>query len=129
MLSAMLFAATCSVRGSDAGKKSNVFYGDVNNEKESTSPRYIQQLNKIRKILAGTSILVIRHKNDRIRGSKPCMHCCLFMKRMGIKNIYYSNDDGSITKEKVSMIKSDHLSLARRLMMEENEAAGELIYR
>ena len=74
---------------------------------------------QIKKLLAGTTIAVLRSKTyangqQVISGSKPCKHCCMFMKQFGIKAVYYSNDEGQMVREKVSEIKSTHVSLARR---------------
>jgi deoxycytidylate deaminase len=74
---------------------------------------------QIKKLLAGTTIAVLRSKTyangqQVISGSKPCKHCCMFMKQFGIKAVYYSNDEGQMVREKISEIKSTHVSLARR---------------
>jgi len=37
-------------------------------------------------------------KNYRFKISKPCAHCTHILKMFGIKNIYYSNDEGDIIK-------------------------------
>jgi len=46
--------------------------------------------------------------------SRPCKHCSKMLRNIGVKTIYYSDEDGDISYEKVKYLHSDHLSLARR---------------
>jgi hypothetical protein len=94
MLSMMLFAAIlpCMVL-----KTNNVFYG-----------------KKARRILRNISVLVVRWTGKEFKNSRPCKHCCGLLKKLGIKNIIYSDDSGNLVSERASRIKSDHLSFARR---------------
>lgn len=62
---------------------------------------------KIREI----SIIVIRiDPNGCLKNSKPCIKCMNFMKkfsnkfRIKIKNVYYSNAEGLIVKEKFNKL-------------------------
>lgn len=71
---------------------------------------------KLKKTLKGASIIVIRYKNGSYRESKPCRHCCEYLKTIGIKTVYYSNDYNQMVIERVSDIKTDHISLARRII-------------
>lgn len=85
-------------------KNSNVFYGAANNA----------HLKKLRRLMSGVSIVVIRWANNKYKSSKPCMHCCTHMKLVGIKSVYYSNDDETITKESVKNLQSTHICMARQ---------------
>jgi len=56
-------------------------------------------------------ILVVRvAKDGSLRNSRPCNHCLETMKLFGIKNVYYSNDDGTIGKERVIDLEPLHNS-------------------
>lgn len=60
-------------------------------------------------VLKKSSIIVIRKKNSNNNGlgnARPCCKCLNVMKKLGIKKIYYSNDDGSIIKENVKSMMS-----------------------
>jgi hypothetical protein len=75
------------------------------NTKVFTSKRYY----KLRKKLSKTDILVFRKcENGRIKNSRPCSECLETMKKLGIRRVYYSSDDGSIICEKVSTMVSLH---------------------
>lgn len=48
--------------------------------------------------LKGCSILVYRYSKDKVVGcAKPCPMCEKIIRHVGIKNVYYSDDDGTIT--------------------------------
>jgi deoxycytidylate deaminase len=86
-------------------KNSSVFYGGQENEK---------QAKKIHRLMSGVTIVVIRWNGVSFRGSKPCKHCCEHMKKIGIKTVYFSNDDGSITRTRVKNLNSTHICMARQ---------------
>ena len=47
----------------------------------------------------GLSLLVIRlNLSNNIRLAKPCEMCEDFIRQVGIKRVYYSNNDGTISK-------------------------------
>jgi hypothetical protein len=73
-------------------------------------------VNEIKKILKGTSIMVIRWDGNKLKSSKPCMHCCLYMKMLGIKKVIYSDDNGELIEEKITNIESSHVCLSRRCL-------------
>lgn len=83
----------------------NEFYGKDKNAK------YIKQ---IKRAMRGVSILVIRWRHDSFRSSRPCKHCSEMLRNVGVKIVYYSEDDGSITYERAKDLQSTHLSFARR---------------
>lgn len=48
------------------------------------------------------SILVIRvNNNGEMLLARPCRNCQKYLKYVGIKKVYYSNNNGSITKERI----------------------------
>ena len=53
-------------------------------------------------ITSRTCILVIRvhHSTGELLMSKPCKNCSDKIKNIGIKHVYYSNENGTITYEK-----------------------------
>ena len=55
-------------------------------------------------------IIVIRWNGHRFVNSKPCINCINFMKFVGIKEIYYSNNNGDIVSEKIKNITTSHKS-------------------
>lgn len=83
------------------GKKVAIFYGNRDNI-------------KMRRIMNNVSVLVIRWNGSRFMNSRPCKHCSDMLKQMGVKTIYYSDEDGSISYERVKDLHSDRLSFARR---------------
>jgi hypothetical protein len=70
---------------------------------------------KIRKLLSNVTIVVIRWNGYKFTGSKPCKNCTDMLKQLGIKQVYYSNNDGSMTLEKVRNLTTDHLSISSLL--------------
>jgi len=70
--------------------------------------------DKIIRHLNKSSIVVIRHKNGKLTMSKPCKNCISFMKTLGIKKIYYSNENGNIIVENIKKIKTTHISCTNR---------------
>lgn len=63
--------------------------------------------------MASVQILVIRvsySKEPTIVNSKPCINCINYMKSLGIKKLYYSNDQGEIIYEKIKEIYTEHIS-------------------
>lgn len=54
----------------------------------------VDAILKARRNLKGASILVVRiNKAGELRNSKPCAHCMLYLKHVGIKKVYYSTND------------------------------------
>jgi hypothetical protein len=52
---------------------------------------------------------------DKLLNSRPCKNCIEYMKLFGVKYVFYSNETGEITKEKVDTMESLHESLAVRI--------------
>lgn len=76
----------------------SVFYGKI-----AKNPRYVKTL----------TLVVIRIVNDGLDNSKPCKHCCEFIKSVGIKKIIYSVK-GGLVKQNVRDLSNEHLSLGSR---------------
>jgi len=52
--------------------------------------------------LRDCDLMVIRiNQKKQFRISKPCEHCMALIAHVGIKNVYFSNDDGMIERMKV----------------------------
>ena len=82
---------------------SHVFY--ENYIKKVKDRKIIKQFKKI-----PSKIIVVRFNNDgEFRSSEPCMHCLHCLKAIGVKEIYYSVDEG-IIKKKISEMTTDHIS-------------------
>ena len=62
--------------------------------------------------MKGISIIVIRWSANKFTNSAPCKYCSEFMRNIGVKNIHYSQKDGSIYSCNIKNYKSDHLSQA-----------------
>ncbi len=69
----------------------------------------------MQRAMRGVSVIVIRWNGGKIRSSKPCKQCCEFMRKLNVKNIHYSDDNGSMKREKTRDIKTEHICLARHL--------------
>ena len=69
---------------------------------------------KLNKKLTKTDILVFRTSSSGIRNSKPCSECIQIMKKLNIRRVYYSTNEGSLVYEKVSNIESTHRSQMSR---------------
>lgn len=66
----------------------------------------IETILKAKTDLRGCDMLVLRVNNSNcFRMSKPCGFCMAMISRVGIKNVYYSNDEGMIEKIKVPRCK------------------------
>lgn len=66
--------------------------------------------------MRGVTIMVIRYKNDIYRNSKPCLHCCEYMRKVGVKLVIYSIDDGHMISEKIRDISTVHKSMSQKIL-------------
>lgn len=73
-----------------------------------------------KKKLEPVNLLVIRFsKNNKLQNSKPCANCIQTMKNLPekkgykIKNIYYSNDNGTIIKSNLKILEKEELHYSR----------------
>lgn len=54
----------------------------------------VDAILKAHRNLKGASILVVRiNKAGELRNAKPCAHCMLYLKHVGIRKVYYSTND------------------------------------
>jgi deoxycytidylate deaminase len=60
-------------------------------------------------------IVVIRQTNGHLIMSKPCKHCILYLKNIGIKRVYYSDNNGNLVCEKVKDMCSEHQSSIHKI--------------
>jgi hypothetical protein len=69
----------------------------------------ISKHRKLRKKLSSCSIMVIRkNTNDKLVFSKPCASCIHILKRLCIRNVYYSDRNGNMICERVRDMVSNH---------------------
>jgi tRNA(Arg) A34 adenosine deaminase TadA len=62
----------------------------------------VEAVLKAKQNLKGYDLLIIRiNKKKQFRISKPCPHCTALLNHVGIRNVYFSNDDGMIEKMKL----------------------------
>lgn len=55
-------------------------------------------------------VLVIRVTNDgELANSRPCNHCIMTMREMGIRRVFYSDENGKIICEKVNKMEMKHI--------------------
>lgn len=66
-------------------------------------------LDKIRRSKFTVMVVRLNHEDD-LKNSKPCKHCILKMWRLGVKKVFYSNEDGLIVRENMSKIQNEHVS-------------------
>ena len=63
-------------------------------------------------------MVVIRiNKNNDLCNARPCMNCLSEMKKNGFKHVYYSIDNQTIIREKITDMVSIQISHALRLKM------------
>ena len=64
-----------------------------------------------KKRFTGMDILVIRiNKNLVLKNSRPCNQCIDKLIKLGIRKVYYSNDEGNIVWEFVQNMEKIHIS-------------------
>jgi len=74
-------------------------------------------------------VIRINGKNELVN-SKPCENCIYYLRLYGIKNVYYSNENGEIVKEKITEICSEHRTISHTRYLEYLETnSDELIKR
>lgn len=75
-----------------------------------------------KKKVRGMDILVIRiNKHLALRNSRPCNQCIDKLSKLGIRKVYYSNEEGQIVWEFVEQMEKLHISSGtRHLFCHEN---------
>jgi cytidine deaminase len=117
-------------KGNGALKKVNILsygfnmMGDISGNQPGVHAEHdaINGLRPLRrkKHLQNVNILVIRvSKNNKLQNSKPCANCIETMKVLPqkkgyrIRNIYYSNENGEITKSSLQNLEKEELHYSR----------------
>ena len=78
-------------------------------------------LNYPRNEVRGKDIVVIRiNKNLALKNSRPCSMCIEKMKKLGIRKVYYSNNDGEMICEDVKTMTSEHISAGNKVLARKN---------
>jgi hypothetical protein len=87
----------------------NLYYIDYINPSSCSS--HNKTIKIIKRKISRYSILVLRVNNKgQLLNSKPCLHCLGILKLYGLNKIYYSNNNGIITEEKIKNMDTNHLS-------------------
>lgn len=95
----------------------NLYYNSnsrlkIKNKKYNFSNSKNKKYEKMLRILKNSEIIVIRKPNNESIGhyleSRPCNECVKMMKKIGIKKVHYSNDNGDIVTEKVKDMDLKH---------------------
>lgn len=72
-----------------------------------------------KRIAKGMDIIVIRiNKGSQLKNSRPCKDCINELQRIGIRKVYYSNDDGNIVYEFVENMIKTHTSAGMKFSKE-----------
>lgn len=79
-----------------------VFYAAQKNGKNASQ-------NKIRRFLKKCDVYIIQKKSIGSGNSRPCNRCLDFLKKVGIRRIYYSFYS-ELKMEKINIMESDHVS-------------------
>lgn len=74
-----------------------------------------------KKTAKGLDILVIRiNKNFALKNSRPCNHCIDKLKKIGIRKVFYSNEDGKIIGEFIQNMEKLHVSQGNKFLEKNN---------
>jgi tRNA(Arg) A34 adenosine deaminase TadA len=60
-------------------------------------------------------VVIRRGASGSLMFSKPCAHCTLILQRLGIRNIYFSDENNVLICQKVRNLVSSHLSQMQRV--------------
>jgi deoxycytidylate deaminase len=72
-----------------------------------------------KRVVKGMDIIVIRiNKKLQLRNSRPCKDCIDELKQIGIRKVYYSNDNGDIVYEFVENMIKTHTSAGMKFCKE-----------
>jgi len=68
-----------------------------------------------KKKIRGMDILVIRvNKSLELKNSRPCNQCIEKLSKLGIRKVYYSNENGDIVWEFVEQMEKNYVSAGTR---------------
>lgn len=74
-----------------------------------------------KKAIKGMDIIVIRNKNGNLKNSRPCNHCIEEMCNVGIRKVFYSNDEGKIVFEYIEKMEKTHISSGWKHVLREQD--------
>lgn len=81
--------------------------------------RYCKMIHKNTNL--NVDVFVIRiDKNNKLKNSYPCNSCIRRFYDIGVKNIYYSNEDGNIVKERVCNLENRFFTSGDRYIFRNN---------
>ena len=91
-------------------KENDVYYKTIHAELN-----VFEKLSK--KKIKGMDILVIRINNNfALRNSRPCNQCIEKLRKIGIRKVFYSTDDGTIVSEFIEHMDKIHTSAGNFLL-------------
>jgi len=94
----------------------NKFINVKNKDYLKTIHAELDVVYRYKKLLRGADILVVRvNKSNNLRNSRPCNHCISTLCKLGIRKVYYSNDNGDIVYEFVQDMPFLHTSSAHKI--------------
>jgi cytidine deaminase len=101
--------------------KNNKLYYTTNNKFTTTVRTIHAEINIFYNIpkmsIKNIDIIVIRiSKSYELRNSRPCNDCIDKLRKMGIRKVYYSNDEGEIINEYLQDMKKIHISSGARFL-------------
>ncbi len=97
-----------------------IFY-DVCANNEKAKLRQKKDYKKVLKKISGCSLIVLRVDSlGRLVESKPCVDCTQQIKKLNIKNVYYSTAEGKINIEKVKNLQTEHKCRSRKKEQKKN---------
>lgn len=72
-----------------------------------------------KRMVKGMDIIVIRiNRGLKLRNSRPCKDCIEELQRIGIRKVYYSDDNGDIVYEFVEDMAKTHTSAGMKFIKE-----------
>jgi len=86
----------------------NKFYNNISIHAEVDAVINYMKLYKKNNI-KGLDLIVIRKSGNSLSLSKPCSHCSKFLKQKNVRNIIYSNENGSLVKKQAIEFESSHI--------------------
>ena len=73
--------------------------------------------DSIRRLLNKITLVVVRFDNNGLLAmSKPCKHCAIYMKYLGIKRVVYSTNNKTLILEKVRNLQCDNHTCSSQKM-------------
>ena len=71
--------------------------------------------------LKNINLYVVRRNSfGEMKDSAPCTQCCKMIQKFNIKNLIYSNSEGSLVKIRARDFSTTHVSLGNRAIERKN---------